>query len=192
MTNFLTCYCTPSSTDCTWDDVISRVQLNTLNNPSTCGTNGYTNYSSTIAAPLLARGSNNTLSVTVGNGGDEYVGAWIDWNQNGIFETTEFTYIGMGTSTIVGGTVSVPVTAKLGNTMMRVRVRYNVTLTGADVCATYTYGETEDYLVRIVPQTPSGVNSTQCGTITPNVSVSSNTGATTPVFAWYCTFWSNR
>lgn len=188
MTNFLTCYCTPPSTDCTWDDVINRVQMGTLLNLSTCGTNGYTDYSSTVAAPMFEWDNAHFCYVGVGNGGDEYVGVWIDFNQNGSFESSEYTYIGMGTNTILTssvGTIYIPVTAKLGNTKMRVRVRYNATLTGTDACTGYTYGETEDYLVRIVPQTPLGTNSIQCGTATPTVSVSSRTGATNPVFAWY-------
>lgn len=190
MNNYLNCYCTPTTTgwsSCSVDN-ITTVVLSTLSNTSACGTNGYTNYSSSVAAPLLPRGSTNTINVTVGPD-NEYVSGWIDYNQNGAFETTEYFTVGNGNASTITNTITIPTTATLGNTMMRLRVRYNSYASSTEPCALSTtstwWGETEDYLVRIVPQTPGATNSTQCGSATPALSVSSNTSASTPVFVWY-------
>jgi subtilisin-like proprotein convertase family protein len=161
----LNCYCTPPATSCTASDVITNVTVATLNNNSTCSTNGYANYTATVAAPDLIRSASQSMSVAVGPGGTEYVGVWIDYNVNGIFEASEFTALGTGNGTTVNGTLTVPASAPLGVTRMRVRVRFGTALTGANACLGYTYGETEDYKVNIVPCI-QGVINTQPANVT--------------------------
>lgn len=77
------------------------------------------------------------------------VAVWIDLNQNGIFETTEYTSI-YSTGTAGEKTIVIPNTAKLGETMMRVRSR-SVSIANTDACTSFSSGETEDYLVTIIP-----------------------------------------
>lgn len=141
------CYCTPPSTTCSSNDVITNVTMGTINNTTTCGTNGYSTYPTPVAT--FYKGLSYPVSVTVGSGGTEHVGIWIDYNQNGTYETTEFTSIGSGNGVTVSSNITIPNTAMTGNTMMRVRIRYNTALTGADACISYSYGETEDYAVNI-------------------------------------------
>lgn len=141
------CYCTPPSTTCTSSDVITNVTIGTLNNTTTCGTNGYTNYTTPVTT--LNKPLTYPMSVTVGSGGTEHVAVWIDYNQNGVFETTEFTALGSGIGVTINGSITIPNAAMTGNTRMRVRVRYNTPLTGGDACISYAYGETEDYMVTI-------------------------------------------
>ena len=89
------CYCQPPASDCTDGDEILNVTAAGINNNSTCsGPSAYSNYTSTVAAGSVAAGLAMPMSVTVGNGGGEAVGVWIDYNQNGVFETTEFTSLG--------------------------------------------------------------------------------------------------
>lgn len=155
----INCYCTPGTTDCDLDDVILNVTLNTLNNSSGCSpTNGYTNYAPTVAPTDVIRGATMPMSVTVGGGGTEYVAVWIDYNQNGVFEASEFTALGSANNAIVNGNIIIPATANLGLTGMRVRVRWNTALTGGQACLAYTFGETEDYLVNIIPCVQGVIN----------------------------------
>lgn len=148
------CYCIPPSTTCTLGDVIYNVTLGTLNNSSDCdGAGGYSNYTinPSITVPKVFTGVGNTMKVTVGDGGTEYVGVWIDYNRNGNFETSEFTALGSANDATITGTVMVPAGVDTGVTRMRVRVRWLTALTGANACLAYTYGETEDYTVNLQP-----------------------------------------
>ncbi|MDB5203721.1 MAG: hypothetical protein JWQ27_3130 [Ferruginibacter sp.] len=148
------CYCIPPATTCTLDDQITNVTFGTINNSSTCSAAGYQNYTATVPATTVAAGSTNQMKVTVGPGGTEYVGVWIDYNQNGTFDATEFTLLGSANGATITSNVTIPVTALAGTTRMRVRVRFATALTGADACSAYTYGETEDYNVTITPCVP--------------------------------------
>ena len=164
----LDCHCLPPATNCNLDDAILNVALNQLNNASDCSEDGYANYALTVATDTLAQGVSYPMTVTVGPGGTEYVGVWIDFNQNGTYEESEFTALGSGDGVDIVGNIQIPVNALLGDTKMRVRVRYNVALTGADACLGYTYGETEDYKVTIVCGPPIYVTqpasqTLQCG-----------------------------
>jgi hypothetical protein len=150
-----TCYCEPES-DCTDSDVITNVTFAGINNNSTCSASGYNDFTSSAAGAITA-GTNYPISVTIPpHTGAQHVAAWIDYNQNGIFEASEFTLIGSSPAagSVVTSNIAIPITALGGQTRMRVRARFNTALTGADACLVYTYGETEDYLVNITPPTP--------------------------------------
>jgi PKD repeat protein len=77
------------------------------------------------------------------------VAVWIDLNQNGIFETLEYTSI-YSSSTSAEKTLIIPSTAKLGETIMRVRSR-SVSIANTEACSSFSSGETEDYIITIVP-----------------------------------------
>lgn len=154
------CYCTPVL-DCTDGDLILNVTFAGINNNSTCGNNGYTNYTGTVAAPTLTTGNTYPISVTVGDGWQyESVSVWIDYNQNGVFDTNEFTYVATGTNQAVTGNIIIPNTALTGTTTMRVRVAAvgAVAATNDLPCdSDQEFGETEDYAVTILA--PGGINS---------------------------------
>jgi subtilisin-like proprotein convertase family protein len=187
------CYCTPSATDCTDDDVILRVRLSTLDNASTCGTGppaGYTNYTSTVPAPVVYAGAANPLTVNVPTTFTEFVAAWIDYNQDGIFDASEYTNLGSSTGTggTLVGNINIPSTALTGVTRMRVRVRFATVLAPTGSCLpAYTFGETEDYNVNIQPCVPITITgqpanaSTACG---GNASFSVTTTGSLPVYRW--------
>ena len=151
-----------------FDDEIFNVTLGTLNNSSTCSTlaggagsilKRYSNYSGVIMPPSITQGVTNPLSVTVGQcDGFAYSGnvtVYIDYNQNGLFtDAGEMVYLSPYTSFAVGGTavtgsIIVPTTALTGTTRMRVIANEASSATGPT--AAYTYGETEDYCVTILP-----------------------------------------
>lgn len=157
MNNFLSCYCVAgNSSGCVFSDVINNVTFGTLNNTSGCtSTPSYIDYGLSVAAPNITIGATTPISVTVGAGGTERVACWIDYNQNGVFETTEFTSIGTGNGSVVTNNVVVPPNATPGLTKMRVRVRWSTTINNTDACTTFSYGETEDYNVNLVCTAPS-------------------------------------
>ena len=166
-------YCA-SGASLTGDEEIFNVSIGTLNNTSSCSQTGgptstlsiYSNYAGIISAPNLAVNSSYTLDVTVGQCGTfAYSGgvtAYMDFNQNGSFSdpgeqvfvspTTTFAIVG----TLVSTVLTVPATASLGTTRMRVIAVENGTATAE--CATYNWGETEDYSVTITAPSTNSMN----------------------------------
>ena len=157
-TSFTTNYCTAVfSVGCVGsNDYVNDFILNTLSNVSS-GCNGNPNnyifYPATgTNTTTLTQGVAYNASVNIGRGGSGNVAIWIDYNNNGVFETTE-RYV----NTIlvpVSGTVIIPISipagAIVGNHRLRVVEVYNTALAVLDPCAAYTYGETEDYTISIV------------------------------------------
>ncbi|HNB81461.1 MAG TPA: GEVED domain-containing protein, partial [Chitinophagaceae bacterium] len=150
-------YCQPSySTGTTSGDYITQVTLNgtSLNNltgPS--ASPYYTLYpasGSTTAA--VTAGTSYTLTVSPGtwsSAGND-IAAFIDYNQNGVFDTGE--KLGqvndVGASPATGIiTFTIPTGAYNGPTRFRVREVYSNT--AIDGCTTATFGETEDYQITI-------------------------------------------
>ncbi len=82
--------------------------------------------------------------------------AWIDFNQNGTFETNEKIFgSSSSTTATVSGTFDVPSNASLGSTRMRVLMKY---YSGSgnnanNPCETFSYGEVEDYSINITNST---------------------------------------
>lgn len=150
------CYCIPDVSDCSDGDIITNVTLNTLNNTSDCSPTGFTNYSGDagVAVPDIVQGVNNPISVTAGGGlFDETVAVWIDYDHSGTFDANEFTFVGGTTGGTLTQNIAVPATAPLGNARMRVRVNFFDPLGAGDACTASTlgFGETEDYVVNIIP-----------------------------------------
>ena len=154
-TTLATSYCIPTgSLDCTNGDYIANVTFNTLNNSSVCAPGGYINYAASGSqTTTLIRGNTFNLSISTGPATKKHGAAvWIDFNQNGVFDTAEYFLIGNNiiansTNTIA---VAIPIGATLGQTRMRIRYAQKVTVTSTMSCVmTGTLGETEDYTVTI-------------------------------------------
>jgi hypothetical protein len=150
-------FCTPTgSLNCTLNDYISNVTLNTLNTTSTCGAGGYTNYAAVgTQTTSLLKGSSYTLSVSVGAGtGTHGAAAWIDFNQNGVFtDAGEYFLISNAILPNTTSTLPIPIPTGAGTGAIRMRIRFtwNVTVTSAMSCTmSGTYGETEDYTLTLV------------------------------------------
>jgi hypothetical protein len=83
-------YCAPDPTSCGGISITS-VKFANLNNTSGCV--GYADYSSSVGAAVIKAGSFETITVSFTAlefwSGIGYVKAWIDFDQNGIFEDTE-------------------------------------------------------------------------------------------------------
>jgi chitodextrinase len=135
-------YCASSSTNTTRER-ISKVTFGTINNTST-GTTGYENFTS--LSTNVARGTSNTITITpvwTSTILREGYAVWIDYNKNGVFtDTGELVYSKAASlTTPVTGSITIPTTAALGSTRMRVSMRFNA-IPGS--CASFTYGQVED------------------------------------------------
>lgn len=106
--------------------------------------------------PNLDRGCALTFSVQVGTCGGNYnnaVAIFIDWNADLDFaDPGEQVYVSPSSTSgphTETGTISIPVTATLGNTTMRVVNVETGTPSSIVSCGTFSWGETEDYFVNI-------------------------------------------
>ncbi len=188
MNSFLNCYLSSGATS-TADEDILNVTLGTLNNSSVCTSTGYSDFTSTVPAPNLVLGSSVPFSVNFGTCGGNFdnIGKiWIDFNQNGSFlDAGElvFTSPMVNGAHIETGSITIPLTANIGNTRMRV-IQNETTNTAFGPSGTYSWGETEDYLVNIACPTltsPTGTNEAICSGATANLTASTTNGS----INWY-------
>ena len=169
-------YCEPES-DCGDGDLITNVTFQEINNDSDCGPNGYNDYTSMMAT--VEAGETYQMSVTVGSGWTyESVMVWIDFNNNFVFEPSEYYFIGSDPGTVNVGDIMIPEGAAEGQYRMRVRVgavNPDPTLNDLATLAcdeeTIQFGETEDYTLIIGEVPPTGGDCEQVFAGDPNTGV---------------------
>ena len=159
----------------TADEEIFNVSLGTngalLNNTSNCTTTGgaagnglpasilnqYSNYTtvSSVPVPTINTGATIPFSVQIGTCGGNWSNAtkiYIDFNRNGLLtDAGEQVYASTATSNgpnFQTGSFTIPSTALAGRTLMRV-VNVETSPAFINPTGTYTWGETEDYIVNI-------------------------------------------
>lgn len=127
---------------------IDYVSFGGMTNAS--GTNrGYRDFTSKVAN--VTRGSSNQLVVSAGfrsTAYNEYFTIWIDYNRDGDFND-KGEKIASGNSNSSGNrisTITIPSDAKLGQTRMRVSMKYGGNPTS---CENFADGEVEDYMINI-------------------------------------------
>ncbi len=126
---------------------------NLVDNGSGCNGSGYQDRRSVVGSVNFVQGNSYTASITVGSYYQQNVQAWIDFNNNGTFESSEAVggvgYI-LNTNSF---SLNIPSGAALGSHTMRVRCGYYYYATAypyMDPCADYYYGEAHDYTVNIL------------------------------------------
>lgn len=155
------CYCKPPDVTLhtSINDYITNVfiQGTTLN--SFNGTDAGTGYTQILPTPVsntaeLTQINTYTVSVAFTDDGLlTQISCWIDFNSNGTFEANEYTNLPLDfNGSIASGTIQVPFDAVPGQTGMRIRAR-GFDFTDADACTQFGSGETEDYVVTILPNT---------------------------------------
>lgn len=147
LANSLT-YCTSQGNN-TSNERIGKVVFGAINN-NTTGTAGYENF--TAQSTNVTRNTANTITITpswTGGTFSEGYAVFIDYNQDGDFaDAGETVLTGSKTkATSVSGTFTIPATASLGSTRMRVSMKFNGTPTS---CEVFSRGQVEDYTVTIV------------------------------------------
>lgn len=135
--------------------MINSVNFNTLSHTGTgaLASPYYASYSPATTTTTVMSGV--TYNLTLNTGYYNAAGAWFDWNNNTVFEATEYVSFGTNTSwTNWSGTVavSVPNNAFNGQISMRIRTEYaGYTLGAGSACTTLTYGETKDFRITVIP-----------------------------------------
>ncbi|WP_332454183.1 reprolysin-like metallopeptidase [Chryseobacterium aquaticum] len=142
-------YCTATATN-TADERIGNVTFGSINNTST-GTAGYENFTS--ISTNVTRGTANTISITpvwTSTKYNEAYAVYIDYNRDGDFtDSGELAWTRAGSQTTpVTGSITIPATASLGSTRMRVMMQYSSIPSSS--CGSYTYGQVEDYTLNIL------------------------------------------
>ena len=180
------CYCAAGATSLAFEK-ISRVAYNTINNAST-STAGYEDF--TAISTTVVQQSAIPITVTLsGPFASDQVIVWIDFNQNGSFaDAGERVYIsttGVGPHT---GMITIPATAPLGSTRMRVRMHDTQgPPTTTAPCGNSTYGQVEDYKITIAACVPVNITtqpanaSVQCGGTTSFSVAATGSG---PAYQW--------
>jgi len=181
------CYCIPPVASCSFGGMIKNVTVAALNNSSNCGTDGYEDFTTSVPVFSVNAAATYSIQVKLNSDNNDFVTAWIDYNQDGIFDASEYTNIGItngaGDSTAYS-TISIPSNALIGTTRLRIRNNMYMNYGPADACADggglrvngalnilgagLGEGETEDYLINILPP--------DCGSINfpPSMSVMGN------------------
>ncbi|HEX8326303.1 MAG TPA: GEVED domain-containing protein, partial [Hymenobacter sp.] len=205
-TNSVPVYCDPSTTNlggiCGGNNVtqvtVGNSGLNatgltctTVPNGVGTGTSAYTSYpvAGTTTGTLL---QGLTYPLTVTSNGASIMSVWVDYNQNGTFEATEWTQIAAASTanTAVTVNITVPPTATLGLTGLRVRSRGTGSPNGAgDACTNFASGETKDFVVTIgaAPSCapPTALLATNLSTTSATLSYSAGNGTATSYVVQY-------
>ncbi len=150
--------CNPATTNYCCGYGITNVNFHSINWTSADAIDGYSDFTCADST-LIVAGNPYPFSVAVNsnspNGFGERVSAWIDYNNDGIFNNTnELIYSDSGSAvSIHNGIIHTPTTATL-NTRLRMRVisdaQTNV-ITGA--CYSPLKGQVEDYMVYFIANT---------------------------------------
>gem|GEM_PF-3177629 len=128
---------------------IFRVALNTLDNVSASGSEGYKDFTC-LAGTFLNPNTIYTLTVETGTSVDENVTAWIDYNNDGVFTGAEEIMRTVGkvhTSTFTApanSLVDIPL-------RMRIASDYSV-FAAPEACQDVSFGQVEDYTVTVLSE----------------------------------------
>jgi len=178
-------YCAAASTSATIDGYISKVVVNPTGGIPVTSNSGFSNYTDYTTDPArlitLSRGLNNN-TVTITKTWPDYqwsfaTAVWIDFNRNGTFEPSEKVLTsGSNTTSPVTATFYVPTVAEGAyggalTTRMRVALRES---SAPEACGTFTYGEVEDYAVKLVDQ-PACTNAPPSNITVTNVTANTAT-----------------
>jgi len=135
--------------------VTRQVIFNTINNSTPIEDNDYSDF--TAMSTIIAQTSSYGLTVNVNTDGNYTVHtiAWIDWNQDLDFLDLGESYdLGTATNVSSGSTtfsplsITVPATANLGSTLLRISTKWNSDPTSCEVGFD---GEVEDYSISVIP-----------------------------------------
>jgi hypothetical protein len=117
--------------------------------------NNYTFYPDQMVS--AEQGTPFSFTGGVNFSGLQFFSVWIDWNQDGDFyDDQEHVYnSGFSYSGYFYGTIAVPMSALTGNTRMRVVLlhTHNTSML-PDPCGSYDAGETEEYVLNVLPAAP--------------------------------------
>jgi PKD repeat protein len=146
-------YCVPGVANLLSDLGIRKVLFNTINNSTTPAATEYSNF---VNTPSLSTTVELGISYNLSVSRDTPVyntmirTVYIDWNENGIFESGEKVAVDSNSTSKTWTTkIKVPKTAKTGSTVMRIAVN-NSSYTNYP-CGQNQMGEYQDYRLYVTP-----------------------------------------
>jgi hypothetical protein len=179
-----------------YGDFIDGVELdgngtNDISNLNTGATDGpsYTDYSASHSAELT-EGQTYSLTITNGDYSDETIAAWIDYNQDGQFQSGE--KLGEVTAVEAAATAeinfTIPETALSGDTKLRIRAVWSDI--NIDASSEYSFGEAEDYGITIIPAcetpgSPTNLSTTNVDSESADFSWTAGAPAGSPTVSYY-------
>ena len=150
---FTSTYCTPTSTNTI--DYITGFStaggVTNISNPSgALSPGGYGNFYATHSASQYPGSVLNFAETYIG--GSHGFSIWVDFNNNGVFETSERLFNAGSTAAGFTGSITVPSGTAAGDYRMRIRAWYNNL--NPDPCTNINYGEAEDYKLTVLALSP--------------------------------------
>ncbi|MBK6752546.1 MAG: hypothetical protein IPG69_02935 [Flavobacteriales bacterium] len=113
---------------------------------------GQPNYTASLQAATTYQ-----IEITIGSFTGQNIAVWIDFNENGVFETPSERVgwrPGEYSVRLGGFPAHLALQPHTGVKRMRVREVWSTAANTIDPCATYGWGETEDYDVTVTPPPP--------------------------------------
>jgi len=146
-------YCSAAGTNSS-DEWIQSIQIGSVTE-TTGNNNGYGDFTGETSFTFMQK---DTLQLIITPGFDgttynEYSRIWIDFDQNGIFATSEKVYDQtVASSAPATGQIVIPENAPIGISRMRVQMAYQGPgqTSLPQLCGNFTYGEVEDYCIEVV------------------------------------------
>ena len=138
--------CIPTTLAYCCDYGINRVQFSNINHPSADAIEGYADFSCDQRA-LVELNSNYALRVFTGSNNPQDTRAWIDYNDNGIFESNEKIMEKLNTFDPVS-IVQIPSNA-MTNKALRLRISSDEVGSNNFSCDNVNRGQVEDYSIYI-------------------------------------------
>ncbi|WP_018617029.1 M4 family metallopeptidase [Segetibacter koreensis] len=164
-------YCASKGTSTAYE-FIKKVAVGTISNTST-NNSGYNDY--TALKTNLTAGKTYSITLTPGFTSSSYTEYWtvyIDYNRDGTLNGPGETVAGGNGTTAKTLSFTVPSTAKTGSTRLRIQMSYGSSF--IDPCATFNYGEVEDYTVNIGSATAVAPIVAQAEDIETSLTISPN------------------
>ncbi len=131
------------------EEWIALMQLGNFENES--NSDGGYGYYLDLSGPAFIKGGTYDISLTPGYSGqeyDEYFIVWIDYNEDGVFADDEIAFDSDGSfNSTITGEITLPNNVDIGNTRMRVAMRFE---NEPPVCPEENFndfGEVEDYCI---------------------------------------------
>lgn len=152
-------YCPSNATSTSYEEIIQVKIGNFINNSGPAFGATYTDFSNLGPVVSVSGGSTypiRIISAYAPGYSTQYacnVKVYADWNHDGTFsETTEMVFGGATQSSdTLEGTFTVPFTALPGVHGFRVVMEETSSAANVFACGTYSWGETEDYRVQVLP-----------------------------------------
>jgi len=148
--------CYPNTLTYCCDFGITNVSFNTINNTSGDGVEGYSDF--TCSQTTVLQGQTYILSIQTAAASTQNYAAWIDFNNDGVFNNTTEKVFTATSQMNISGNVIIP-TGTVLNTPLRLRVSAEYDFSAPPTpCGNLDYGQAEDYAVIITtnpnPPTP--------------------------------------